>query len=260
MHAVQRSPEPAIFAALRASSINRYSQLNFGQRQQIRAALAGDFREICAYCEKQCDENWRTNGVPKENRPESEHFRPDEEFPSSSLEWLNFVYSCKRCNDVKGNFWPRRNIGTPDYDGFVNPNAVGQQPRDCVQRLPAEDLFDFAEDVERGLINPAEDDSIQYLEKAMAAVTIDYLDLNSDYENPDRRGTGLLLPEQRQDRAIALQNRLQSAWNTGDIGMMEAELNSAIQPDQPFSSYIKAYIKYVLNDEYPGIVSLVRNL
>ena len=258
MHAVQRSPEPAIFAMLRASGINRYSQLNSDQRQQIRAALRGDFGEICAYCEKQCDENWRTNCVPEENGPENEHFRPDKEFPASSLEWLNLVYSCKRCNDVKGNFWPRRNIGTPDYDGFVNPNALGQQPGDCVQRLPAEDLFDFAEDVDRGLIKAAEDDSIQYLERAMAAVTIDYLDLNSDYENPSRRGTGLLLPEQRQVRAIALRNRLRSAWDTGDVGMMAAELNAAIQRDQPFSSYMRAYIKQVLDHEYPGIIRLIQ--
>ncbi len=260
MHAVQRSPEPAIFAALHASGANSYSELDFDQRRQIRDALTDDFSGICAYCEKRCDKNWRVNGVPEENRPETEHFCPEEEFPTSSLEWLNLVYSCKRCNDVKSNFWPKRNIGTADYDGFVNPNAVGQQPRNCVQRLPAENFFDFVKDVERGLINPAEDAGVQYLERAMASVTIDYLDLNSDYENPGRRGTGLLLPEQRQDRAIALRNRLQSAWNTGDIGIMAAELNSAIQPEQPFSSYIKAYIKCVLNDEYPGIMRLVRNL
>ena len=260
MHAVQRSPEPAIFAVLRASGANSYSELDFDQRRQIRDALAHDFGGVCAYCEKQCDENRLVNGAPEEDRPENEHFCPEEEFPASSLEWLNFVYSCKRCNDVKSNFWPRRNIGVTDYDGFVNPNAVGQQPGNCVQRLPAENFFDFVKDVERGLINSAEDEGVQYLERAMAGVTIGYLDLNSDYENPDRRGTGLPLPERRQDRAIALRNRLQSAWNTGDIGMMAAELNSAIQPDQPFSSYIKAYIKCVLNDEYPGIMRLVRNL
>ena len=260
MHAVQRSPEPAIFAALRTSGVNSYSELDFDQRRQIRDALAHDFGGVCAYCEKRCDENWRVNGVPKENRPENEHFCPEEEFSTRSLEWLNLVYSCKRCNDVKSNFWPRRNIGTPDYDGFVSPNAVGQQPVNCVQRFPAENFFDFAKDVERGLINPAVDQCVHYLERAMAAVTIDYLDLNSDYENPDRRGTGLLLPEQRQDKAIALRNRLQSAWDTGDVAMMAAELNSAVQPDQPFSSYIKAYIKYVLNHDYPGIARLVRNL
>ena len=260
MHAVQRSPEPAIFAGLRASGISSYSQLNFDQRRQIREALAYDFGGVCAYCEKQCDENWRASGVPEENRPENEHFRPEEEFPHSSLEWLNFVYSCKRCNDTKSNFWPRRNIGTPDYDGFVSPNAVGQQPVNCVQRLPAEDFFDFIKDVERGLVTPSEDTGVQPLETAMARVTVDYLDLNSDDENPNRRGTGLLLPEQRQDRALALQNRIRSAWNRGDMQMIAAELNSAIQPDQPFSSYIKAYIERILNVEYPGIIRLVQNL
>ena len=260
MHAVHRSPEPGIFAALRASGVSSYSQLDFDQRRQIRDALTNDFGGVCAYCEKRCDENWRENGVPEENRPENEHFCPEEEFPTSSLEWLNFVHSCQRCNDVKSNFWPRRNIGTPDYDGFVNPNAVGQQPGNCVQRLPAEDFFDFVTDVERGLVNPAEDEGIEYLERAMASVTIEYLDFNSDYENPGRRGTGLLLPEQRQDRAIALRNRIHSAWAVGDLGMIAAELNSAIQPDQPFSSYIKAYIECILNVEFPGIIRLTRNL
>ena len=260
MHSVQRSATPAIFAALRARGISRYSQLDVDQRQQIRDALADDFGGICAYCEKRCDGNRRTNGTSEENSPENEHFLPEEKFPASSLEWLNLVYSCQRCNDVKSNFWPTRNIGTSNYDGFVNPNAVGQQPGNCVQRLPAEALFDFVKDVQKGLISPAESEAIRPLESAMATATIDYLDLNSDYENPNRRGTGLLLPEQRQDRAIVLEKRFLSAWNNRDIRMMADELNSAIQPDQPFSSHIKAYIKYVMDDAYPGIIQLVPNL
>lgn len=259
MHSVHRSTAPSFLTALLASGVVRYSQLNFDQRRRIRDALSGDFGGICAYCEKHCDESWRENGVPEENRPENEHFLPDEKFPKNSLEWLNLVYSCKRCNDVKGNFWPTRNIGSPRYDGFVNPNAVGQQPGNCEQRLPAESFFDFATDVAKGLVNPAQS-GVNSLENAMANTTIEYLDLNSDYENPDRRGTGLLLTEQRQDRAEALKNRFLAAWADGDIKRMADELNSAIQIDQHFSSYVKAYIKHMLDAEYPGIINLVENL
>lgn len=259
MHSVHRSPAPSFLIALLANGVVSYSQLNFNQRRQIRDALSGDFGGICAYCEKQCDESWRENGAPEENRPENEHFLPDEKFPESSLEWLNLVYSCKRCNDVKGNFWPTRNIGSSRYDGFVNPNAVGQQPGNCEQRLPAESFFDFATYASKGLINP-EQNAINPLESAMAYATIEYLDLNSDHENPDRRGTGLLLPEQRQDRAAALKNRFLAAWADGDIKRIADKLNSAIQTDQPFSSYIKAYIKHILDAEYPGVINLVENL
>ena len=97
MHAVQRSPEPAIFAMLRASGINRYSQLNSDQRQQIRAALRGDFGEICAYCEKQCDENWRTNGVPEENGPKTSIFVLIRNF--QPVRWSGSIW-CIRARDA----------------------------------------------------------------------------------------------------------------------------------------------------------------
>jgi uncharacterized protein (TIGR02646 family) len=146
-------------------------------RRRIRNALAHDFVGICAYCERQCEPQ-----IPSSNplnREEIEHFRPRSRFPEQSLEWLNLVYACRRCNHAKDNSWPgfddeliNDKLAAEDarytpVSEYVSPNAVNS-------RRPAREFFGF--DVVTGEIAPAE--QLDPVEWSMARRTIRDIDLN----------------------------------------------------------------------------------
>ena len=103
MHLVQRSPEPAFFAVLRAAH-TQWNDLDGGNRKQIRDALVADFGPICAYCEQPCQTPTRSGD--SFNEETIDHFRPRHWFPHLWLDWPNLIYACHRCNQAKGGSWP----------------------------------------------------------------------------------------------------------------------------------------------------------
>ena len=112
MHSVKRSTEPGFFAELRAAYTG-WDDLDGGARRRIRDALFEDFGSVCAYCECQCE--WPNSYRNSQNQETIDHFRPLSRFPALAYDWSNWVFSCRRCNENKGNGWPE--------PGYVDPCA-----------------------------------------------------------------------------------------------------------------------------------------
>ena len=230
MREVERSPEPDFLAELRTHRA-QWNDLDGAERQRIREALRSDFEGCCAYCEDWCVESVAED----DNRGTIDHFRPRAGFPDEWLTWLNLVYACRRCNDTKGNLWPaaadatnRRLSAISRYSGavtYVNPNLIPEQ-------RPAGEFFEYRYD--SGQIAAA--DVLSDSEWSMAVRTIADLDLNSDYE-----AVGDRLPYLRRERLDFLITRLGNP--TADMGRTVAVLHELTQPGQPFSGFIRAYVR-----------------
>lgn len=106
MRSIQRTPEPDFLADIRAE-LDKSGDLKHYYSWRIRRALANDFSKICAYCERLCESSENTGTRP--NAETIDHFRPRQHFPNLSLDWMNLVYSCQRCNKKKANSWPGYN-------------------------------------------------------------------------------------------------------------------------------------------------------
>ena len=78
--------------------------------RDFRDELADRFFGKCGYCETRCQANYPTKA------PTTDHFRPLSKFPELAFVWSNWIYSCWRCNQEKGNLWP-------DSE-YVDPCAV----------------------------------------------------------------------------------------------------------------------------------------
>lgn len=61
-------------------------------------------------------------------QPTVDHFRPRSRFPELVYAWSNWIFSCRRCNQEKGNKWSE--------EGFVDPCA------DEIRERP-ENNFDY---------------------------------------------------------------------------------------------------------------------
>ena len=240
MRAVERSAEPELLAELRVAN-SEWSDLDGDARRRIRAALRADFGQCCAYCENECQES---DGAAA-NRGTIDHFRPRSRFPDQWLNWLNLVYACRRCNDTKGNLWPETSDAVNQrlsrisryrpVAEYVNPSAVAGQ---CA----AQEFFAFH--FESGRIQAA--DALESAEWSTAYRTVDDLDLNSDYQV-----VGDNLPYLRRERLDFFIQRISSM--TADMGQTVAVLREFMQPDQPFSSFITAYIA----DRFPVFKDLL---
>ena len=200
------------------------------ERRLVRRALAEDFNRICGYCEQSCVEPTRAE---RDNEESVDHFRPRRLFPDDWLDWLNLIYSCRRCNQSKGSKWPT----VDDYDNqrlasitryqqiseYVCPNQSEHGPQ-------CDALFDYS--LATGEIRPTED--IDDAHWSMAYRTIDNMDLNSI--QPSQQ----ILPELRQQQIRFLEITLSEA--------SDSELRSAIvagfcRRNQPFSSFLLAYAR-----------------
>ena len=84
--------------------------------RDFRDELADRFFDKCGYCEMRCSE---TDSPTK--APTLDHFRPRSKFPELTYEWSNWVFSCNRCNEVKGNLWPESE--------YVDPCAISVDER-----------------------------------------------------------------------------------------------------------------------------------
>ena len=233
MHSVRRSSEPEHLVQLRGSNA-QWNQLSPRDRGRIRRALSRDFNGICAYCEKLCDRPTEGGNSPDEET--IDHFRPRSRFPSLSLNWLNFIYSCKRCNDAKGDQWPDRDdqvnqmleAGYARFkpvSSYVNPNSAQGQ---CAAR----DFFDF--DIGTGEIYAAEvlgDD-----EWSMAFRTIRDVDLN------DSRLGEYTLYHLWNQRLNQLWRFIDAIETLDDNSLIKAAYEFTAG-DSQFSSFVNTYFR-----------------
>lgn len=234
MRSVSRSAEPDFFAALR-SAYSRWDDLDGAERNRIRNALVRDFGVVCAYCQCPC-----TARPDSHDHPDAEtvdHFRPRHLFPAQWLDWLNLVYSCRRCNQAKGGNWPGHSdaiinaLLSADDDRYqpvaeyVNPSAVAGQ-------RPANEYFEF--DPATGEVRPA--DHLDQPEWSVARRTIADLDLNDS-------NLGVNDIHHLWNRRLAQRRLLINRLN--ELDDFDLKVNIMLEfmlPDKPFSSFITAYV------------------
>ncbi len=232
MHSVERSTEPSFLAGLR-SNYSEWNELQGTDRYSIRIELANDFDRVCAYCEQPCAE---PIGDHKGTEASIEHFRPRKTFPLLWLDWLNLLYSCRRCNQEKGDKWPivgdatNQRLGKSDgrYDsviGYVNPNGA-------VSQRPANDFFDF--DIPTGDVIP--NGQVNDDEWSMARRTIEDIDLNTVRLGPY---SPEYLPTRRRRQVHRLLKRVNEL---GDFEEKVSIVRDFMLPGRPFSSFVASYI------------------
>ena len=235
MRSVQRTPEPEFLADIRAE-LDIWGDLKNDDGWRIRCALANDFSKICAYCERLCESSDSTGTRP--NAETIDHFRPRQHFPKLSLDWLNLVYSCQRCNKTKGGSWPGYN-GAPLIDKWLSakypryaPVTEYVSPNVTVGQRRAEEFFTF--DFLTGEIAPAE--QLDPVEWSMAFKTIRDIDLN-DWRLGENDPGNLL--KQRRDQLNWLFEELNKLPDTEMQLWLMREFSQA---DKPFSSFISAWL------------------
>ncbi len=240
MHSVQRSQDPPFLVELRVAFGEWHGRdLDGADRVRIREELRGDFGAICTYCEKTCHPQAGSKESP--DGETIDHFRPRSLFPRLWLDWLNLVYVCWRCNDIKGDSWPGYGNSITEKllpaTEYVNPNAADG-------RRAANEFFDF--NIDTGEIRPAE--GLTSVEQSQALRTIRDIDLNDlllSGNDPDH------LLTQRLDWLDAVLERLEAV---DDFNRRVTMLFEFTMPDKPFSTYIYAYIM----DRFPVLNQFFR--
>lgn len=101
---IERGPDPGPFSAPR--QYISHLRILFGGR--------------CAYCRT------HDNFLGGEEAVEVEHFRPEDRYPELRLAWKNLYYSCRTCNNRKGNHPDAQEEA--DGSRFVDPCA--EDPHD----------------------------------------------------------------------------------------------------------------------------------
>jgi hypothetical protein len=86
-----------IFEYLQPKDQRRHGPVGYATYESYRPWLRDEFDFRCVYCLKR--ETW--GQVTSEF--ELDHFEPQSINPQSRLNYLNLVYSCRRCNAVKRN-------------------------------------------------------------------------------------------------------------------------------------------------------------
>ena len=158
MHWVNRGPEPAGLAAVRAYYTPRWIAYypkrigvkpNDSHWRDFFDDLCQAFSGLCAYCEEP-------------DKGEIDHFRPKSKFPRLIYQWSNWVFACHNCNQSKQAKWPP--------GGYVDPcsNSARERP---------ENFFQF--DTKTGEILPITGLSSNLRDRAQQ--TIDDLSLNTSH-------------------------------------------------------------------------------
>lgn len=216
MRWVDRGPEPgevAGYAQQYTQGWIDYFQNRTGQRPAdflwtvFRPLLGNRTNNICWYCEQQCYTGAESGGYT----PTVDHFRPLSRFPQLAYEWSNWVFSCQRCNDLKGNKWPQ--------SGYVDPCA------DDVMERP-EQYFDY--DVATGELIPKT--GLTGAARRKAWDTINDLGLNQWFlislrEEQVRAFMAELLLTPTADRQAFIASRTQQPVEyAGAVGMVVEQL------------------------------------
>ena len=127
MRRVGRGPEPAGVAGYARQFTQGWID-HYGQRmgqppsdsfwREFRANLGNLTNEICWYCERKCQDETEVGSLA----PTVDHFRPRSRFPELVYAWSNWMFSCRRCNQEKGNKWPEM--------GLIDPceAEIGERP------------------------------------------------------------------------------------------------------------------------------------
>jgi 5-methylcytosine-specific restriction endonuclease McrA len=90
-----------------------------------KSKLEMDFNHRCGYCD--CLDEYRNNFyeidhfIPK--RILKENSSSEAEYKDLKQKYTNLVYSCRSCNNAKGDKWPTENIRQPlsGNKGFIDP-------------------------------------------------------------------------------------------------------------------------------------------
>ena len=133
MRWVDRGPEPsgiAYYASEYTQLWVRFTREDVGARPRehdywrlFTQDLRARFSNKCGYCERKCEQ---IGGLA----PSVDHFRPLNHFPELAYAWGNWIFSCQRCNDDKGNKWTE--------SGYVDPCAydVAERPEEYFDYVP----------------------------------------------------------------------------------------------------------------------------
>ena len=234
MHSVQRSPEPDYFMDLRRS-YSEWEELQSSDWQRIRDSLADDFGPVCAYCERPC--GWAAGREDSTQRETIDHFRPRKHFSTLWLDWLNLVYCCDRCNQIKGSRWPQyddelNRESAARFDGFI-PVTEYVSPNAVPGRRAAGEFFGFDVDTGEMLASSHIDNE----EWHIARRTIEDIDLN-DSRLAENDPSHLWSRRLRQRDLL-----IQGLQSLGDFDSQLGLMLEFMLPDKPFSGFIGAYIR-----------------
>ena len=204
MHWINRGPEPAGLTTIRASHtpgwVAHYRDNLSAKppsdklwkcfRSDLRAAFSG----LCGYCEELC-------------HMEIDHFRPKSRFPELVYAWSNWIVSCHRCNQLKGDKWPA--------GGYVNP---------CAKSKPARPENFFTFDTTTGEIIPKSGLTPSRYDKAQ--IMIENLGLNEGFH---------------------LEKRLQWLWVISEIlrtnlDIQDSTLSKLVARDTELSSLARVFL------------------
>lgn len=204
MHWINRGPEPTELATIRVRYtpgwVARYrdnprakapsDNCWQGFRNDLQAAFSG----LCGYCEELCP-------------GEIDHFQPKRRFPQLVYAWSNWIFSCHRCNQLKGDKWPA--------SGYVNP---------CAKSKPARPENFFTFDTTTGEIIPKS--GLTRSRYAKAQIMIENLGLNEGFH---------------------LEKRLQWLWAISEIlrtnlDIQDSTLSKLVARDTELSSLARVFL------------------
>ena len=241
MRSVQRS-EPGFLDAFRANH-RQWDDLGGSERRRIREALSQEFGPNCVYCQKSCSSP--SNTADSADEETIDHFRPRRLFPDLWLDWLNLVYACRRCNQVKADNWPGYDgelvdrvlaAEDPRYSGvseYVSPNATQG-------RRPAQEFFSY--DVQTGEISPSE--LLDPVEWSIARRTIRDIDLND--MQLGENGQNHLWNRRKTQRDFLNQ----TLDRIGEGRLRERVISTFTSHEYPFSSFVTAYVSEAFPEHF----------
>ena len=214
MRWIDRGPEPPTvsgYAQQFTSGWVNYFENQIGGRptdsywRDYRADLGARSGNICWYCERQCDAETYIVVL----LPTVDHFQPISKFPRLAYAWSNWVFSCDRCNQNKGDYWPET--------GFIDPSdpVVAERP---------EQYFDF----DAGDIVPK--NGLSDVARRKALNTIDRLQLNN-----------LLLKKSREEKLDQFLKEIKSRPAAEQGAFVVARLE---QPGE-FAGVIRMFAEYL---------------
>ena len=252
MRSVIRSPEPARLAELRATG-KPWRDLTSQDRNAIRSALRSDFGPICSYCQQLCQParpRSQTDETPAPPDEESiEHFRPRDKFPSLIFDWLNLIYACYRCNQMKDGKWPvaddmKTLFLTRFYSPRYTPVSEYVNPNEADDLRPAQEFFDW--DFETGEMMPSE--NLDRVDWSIARRTIFDIDLNDELSDIGPFDPNHILNQRRYLLYLFLERLI----HIDDPNLRDQLIQGTRSPHQPFSEFISSYFRQVAGSQFSG--------
>lgn len=74
-------------------------------KEEIRLLLINDFHENCGYCGSHIATPWSESDKEEVvGKGDVDHFLAKAVYPSLTYDWNNYIWSCKPCNQLKGEF------------------------------------------------------------------------------------------------------------------------------------------------------------